>query len=311
MQHSSQLLVELLRCPISGEPLRWRDSQLVSASGHHEYPLSADGIPLFAKDFRSEDAGTQEQHYDRVAQAYVENLDYPHTQEYMAFLDEALLRVVDPKGLDTIAEVCCGHGEAFKLLRGRFRRGVGVDISETMLKAAVKLHDAPHLTFVQGDATRLPLADGVFDSVFMLGGVHHVNARRALFGEIHRILKPGGRFYFREPVSDFFLWRLIRALIYRMSPALDHRTERPLQRRDTEPLLAEAGLACEHWSTEGFLGFCLFMNSDVLVFNRAFRHVPGIRTITRAATRFDRWVTRLPALSHAGLQVIGCAVKRA
>jgi hypothetical protein len=39
------------------------------------------------------------------------------------------------------------------------------------------------------------------------------------------------------------------------------------------------------WKTYGFLGFCLLMNSDVLIFNRLFRFIPGIRAITRAFAR--------------------------
>jgi hypothetical protein len=51
------------------------------------------------------------------------------------------------------------------------------------------------------------------------------------------------------------------------------------------------------------------MNSDVLVVNRLFRFVPGIRAITRGATRLDEVMLRLPGLGGAGLQVIGVAEK--
>ena len=83
-----------------------------------------------------------------------------------------------------------------------------------------------------------------------------------------RILKPDGWLYFREPVSDFALWRWIRAVVYRLPPMLDHETERPLLYDETAPVLSASGLSLRHWTTHGFLGFCLFMNSDVLVFNR-------------------------------------------
>ena len=61
------------------------------------------------------------------------------------------------------------------------------------------------------------------------------------------------------------------------------------------------------WKTYGFLGFCFLMNSDVLVFNRVFRFIPGIRALTRIAIKFDDWTVRMPALRHAGLQVVGWA----
>jgi SAM-dependent methyltransferase len=190
-------------------------------------------------------------------------------------------------------------------------RGVGVDLSPEMLKAASHSHGDAKFCFVQGDATGLPLASQAFDTVFMLGGVHHVPNRDLLFKEVARILKPGGRFIFREPVSDFWPWRLLRAIVYRLSPTLDHENERPLRLHETAPPLAAAGLKLERWTTHGFLGFCVFMNSDVLVINRLFRFVPGIRRITRAAARFDDAVLRLPGLAGRGLQVIGCAVKPA
>jgi hypothetical protein len=98
-------------------------------------------------------------------------------------------------------------------------------------------------------------------------------------------------------------------LVYRFSPALDHETERPLCREETLPILTRTGLHCSHWSTHGFLGFCVFMNSDVLVFNRLFRFLPGIRAITRGFTWLDDLTLRLPDLASAGLQVVGVAKK--
>jgi ubiquinone/menaquinone biosynthesis C-methylase UbiE len=136
----------------------------------------------------------------------------------MQYLDRAVLDEVDSSRLETVAEICCGQGDAFKLLGNDFGRGIGVDISVAMLKAAQAEHRRQKLSFAQGDAVMLPLAEEAFDSVFMLGGIHHVNDRHNLFGEVARILKPGGAFYFREPVSDFFLWRWLRSVIYRLSP---------------------------------------------------------------------------------------------
>lgn len=297
--------VDLLRSPVSGAPLTVVGNDLADAENH--YPITASGIPLFAQMALSDDARRQEAHYDTVAEAYLRNLTYPHTREYMGFLDRMFLDAVAPGNLGTVAEICCGRGEAFELVKDRVERGVGVDVSTAMLEVARREHPETKLTFVQGDATRLPLATAAFDCVFILGGIHHVNDRRALFNEVARILKPDGTLYFREPVSDFFLWRWLRAVIYRLSPGLDHTTERPLLWEETVPLLEEAGLQTSRWKTHGFLGFCFFMNSDILFVNRLFRFVPGIRAITRAFTVLDEWVTNLPGMARSGLQVIGVA----
>lgn len=282
---------------------------LITASGRHRYPITSSGIPLFATQIISAEAKRQQQHYDKVAAAYVENLSYPHTEEYFRYLDGALLAVVGDGPLGATAEICCGRGEAIRLIGDRVSHGIGVDISQAMLEAAQRDLRRPELLFVQGDATMLPLQASRFDHVFMLGGIHHVNDRRALFREVFRILKPRGRFIYREPVSDFFLWRWLRAVIYRVSPALDAGTERPLRHADTVPVLEQAGLRSRVWRTYGFLGGALLLNSDVLVFNRAFRFLPGIRGLTRAMAKLDDWTVRLPPLRHAGLQVIGMAEK--
>lgn len=308
----ASVVLDKLRCPVSGEGLQLRGEELVSESGANRYRVGPRGIPLFAEEFCSEAGRAQQEHYDKVAAAYLENLTYPHTDEYMAYLDRVFLRVLElaPDGsLGESAEICCGRGEAFVLLRDRMTTGVGVDISTSMLEAAVDDFTESRFSFVQGDATMLPIEDEQFDNVFMFGGIHHVSNREKLFSEIARVLRPGGCFYWREPVSDFFLWRWIRAVVYKLAPALDAETERPLLFSETEPPLRKAGLELEAWDTYGFLGFCFFMNSDVLVFNRLFRYLPGIRALTRLVTKVDDLTVKLPGLKRAGLQVVGRARK--
>ena len=299
----------LLRCPATGQPLqRLPDGRLATGDRRHTYDVSAYGVPLFAVSALSNDAAIQQRHYDRIAALYVESLGYPHTIEYSAYLDRVLMDAVVPSRLGLVAEICCGRGEACRLLQAKAGRLVGVDVSARMLEQAARdLGD--RCIFLQGDATRIPLASAAFDSVFILGGIHHVNQRSALFAEVFRILKPGGYFYWREPVSDFFLWRWIRAVIYRISPQLDSQTERPLLWEETVPVLEQAGFTVEVWKTVGFLGFCLFMNADVLIFNRLFRFLPGIRRLTRLFCAIDDATTRTSALERSGLIVVGRARK--
>ena len=303
-------MVLRLRCPETGNVLQRDGAFLRTEDSAHRYRVNELGVPLFAESVLSSDAERQREHYDRIAAVYVENLDYPHTQVYTAYLDRALHDAIGDRDLGVTAELCCGRGEALRLLADRITEGFGVDISEEMLNAAIHEGVPESWTLVQGDATKVPLADESVDSVAMLGGIHHVNDREGLFREIARILKPGGRFYWREPVSDFLLWRGLRALIYRLSPALDHETERPLRYAKTKPPLDNAGLTLEHWHTYGYAGFCLFMNSDVLVFNRAFRYLPGIRALTRFSVWLDDLVARTPGMRMRGLQVVGVASKK-
>jgi len=300
---------EILKDPLSNfsadkkkdEFLLMKDGSLIQVLDHD--------IPLFAEKAISHDAQVQQKHYDKVATNYMTNLGYPHTQEYHAYLDQVLLNQVLEAKLGKVAEICCGHADAFSLVKDRTELGVGVDISTAMLMHAKSRFNTNKILFVQGDATQLPLTSESFDHVFMLGGIHHVLDRKSLFSEIQRILKPGGKFFFREPVSDFIVWKALRGIIYRLSPGLSYETEAPLHYSSTKFDLESSHLKLKFWHTYGFLGFCLFMNSDILIFNRLFRFIPGIRSITRFFTRLDDWTGRIPGLSKMGLQVIGVAVK--
>jgi ubiquinone/menaquinone biosynthesis C-methylase UbiE len=292
--HKAYRLKEKLCCPLTHAKLRWYDNKVSSEDGSNTYAITPSGIPLFADEYCSVSAERQRKHYDQsFADNYLENLGYPHTQEYMSYLNSLFSSIVDKEDLGEVAEICCGHGEVISLFGKQLGVGIGVDVSQAMLeKAKITYGDYGNFIFVQGDATMLPLESNSFKSVIILGGIHHVPDREELFKEIFRVLKPGGRFYFREPVSDFFIWRWIRAMIYAISPSLDSETERPLLWKETVPILRKVGFLLKSWKTCGFIGFCFFMNSDVLIFNKGFRFIPGIRSITRFSSKIDEFILK-------------------
>jgi ubiquinone/menaquinone biosynthesis C-methylase UbiE len=297
----------MLQCPLTGQPLRLHERTLVSEDGAHSYRLSASGVPLFGESWLSPEGAVQRDHYERIADAYLNNLSYPHTREYLAYMDRAVLKLTAGEQMGAVAEICCGAGEAFRLFDGSVQLGIGVDVSQSMLETARRdIPDEARL-FVNGDAMRLPLRDSQFDMVVMLGGIHHVNDRDRLLAEVRRILKPRGVFIWREPLDDFFLWRLLRAIVYKLSPTLESHTERPLRRRDTQARLERAGFTLEIWRTMGFFGYCFLMNSDVLAINRIWQYVPAATALTSAAATIDEWTLTWPFLSGAGLAVVGRA----
>ena len=187
--------VDLLRCPETGVALVFENGRLTTADGERAYQVLGNGICIFAENIVSPASKAQQAHYDRIAKAYFTNIGYPHTQEYMAYLDRELLDAVRDAKLGTVAEICCGRGEAIHLLKHEMDCAVGIDISFAMLEGARQAHPEEKFLFVQGDATALPLASGAFDNVFMLGGIHHVPDREALFSEVARVLKPGGLYH--------------------------------------------------------------------------------------------------------------------
>lgn len=297
----------ILRCPRTRSLLRREGNLLISEADGTQYPIY-DGIISFGSNLQLIPSRVQAEHYDRISIQYLTNLQYAHTQEYISYLDKELRGVLERNTLGVIAELCCGAGEVAHVFENQYSQLIGIDVSLNMLRLAVKKDS--NALYVHGDATTLPLADESCDSVVMIGGIHHVPDRERLFREIFRVLKPGGRFLFREPLNDFWLWRFIRAIVYRLSPALDFNTERPIRYRDTAPLLEKIGFDIVEWKPVGFAGFCLFMNSDVMVINRIFRFLPGIRTLVRACTKFDKFITSKSSLRNVGLLVVCLARKR-
>jgi len=65
---------------------------------------------------------------------------------------------------------------------------IGVDPSAGMMSASVA-----GLTLVRGRAEALPFATGAFDFLTLGFALRHLSDLDRVFGEFHRVLKPGGR----------------------------------------------------------------------------------------------------------------------
>src|SRR5579863_5361445 len=87
--NSVDRFLDILRCPITGATLRHEQGALVSLDRTRSYRLGAAGVPLFAEHHLSAEATSQRHHYNKIAAAYTANLGYPHTREYLAYLDRA------------------------------------------------------------------------------------------------------------------------------------------------------------------------------------------------------------------------------
>jgi ubiquinone/menaquinone biosynthesis C-methylase UbiE len=95
----------------------------------------------------------------------------------------ALERVGD--SVDRALDVGTGTGGGARVLADRFPQAevVGVDVSQGMLEEARRL--LPGVSFVEGDAAKLPFEDESFDLV--------ANANMIPFpDEVARVLRPGG-----------------------------------------------------------------------------------------------------------------------
>lgn len=87
----------------------------------------------------------------------------------------------------------CGTGRYARLLIRRGTRVVGMDLSMAMLSRARSATGADAARWLQGQVERLPFVDAAFEMVVSGLVVDHVENLRAFFGEVRRVLRPGGR----------------------------------------------------------------------------------------------------------------------
>ena len=120
--------------------------------------------------------------------------------EFTEFLAETL----KPRSGNRILDVGCGEGLG-EVAIGRLHisqvRLVGVDLSLPKVVAA-RQETASHnqrVQFAAADACRLPFGDGVFDSLFSVAVLQHVNDVESAVAEFARVTAPRGRVVAVEP----------------------------------------------------------------------------------------------------------------
>ncbi|HEX3605320.1 MAG TPA: methyltransferase domain-containing protein [Candidatus Dormibacteraeota bacterium] len=126
--------------------------------------------------------------FDRAARIYdhgwLQRIAYRPGQD-------AVVAELCAAGSRRVLDVGCGTGILATLVRQRSRdtRVVGCDLSLGMLRRAA---ERVRGTWLQADALRLPLRDGVLDAVVSTQAFHFIPDRPAALREFHRVLEPGG-----------------------------------------------------------------------------------------------------------------------
>jgi ubiquinone/menaquinone biosynthesis C-methylase UbiE len=101
----------------------------------------------------------------------------------------------------TVIDVGCGNGDTVRWLAARGARVTGLDKRDMLAKAQANPSVGLE-TYVEGEAQRLPFADGSADVVLFLASFHHVPVALMpdAVRECRRVLKEGGLAVFIEPV---------------------------------------------------------------------------------------------------------------
>jgi demethylmenaquinone methyltransferase/2-methoxy-6-polyprenyl-1,4-benzoquinol methylase len=102
-----------------------------------------------------------------------------------------------------VLDLCTGTADLLleALRSGRASGGLGVDLSHQMLvrgREKLAAAGASRCGLAGGDAERLPVRDGAFDGALVAFGIRNVGDPPAALREVHRALRPGGRFVVLE-----------------------------------------------------------------------------------------------------------------
>jgi demethylmenaquinone methyltransferase/2-methoxy-6-polyprenyl-1,4-benzoquinol methylase len=141
--------------------------------------------------------------FDSVAKRYDLMNDLMSGGLHRAWKDALVTAANPPKNERTFAllDVAGGTGDVAFRVAGAAGSGTRItvaDINAEMLavgrKRAAELGVDDVVTFVEGNAEKLPLPDRSFDCVTIAFGIRNVPRINAALAEAHRVLRIGGRF---------------------------------------------------------------------------------------------------------------------
>lgn len=206
----------------------------------------------------------------------------------------AVLRLGDVRG-KRVLDLGCGDGWFSVILAKRGAHVTAFDVSIEAIRTAQQRAAANDVTdrtdFAVASAYHLPFATDSFDLIAGMAILHHVTEKETVARELRRILKPGGRGVFMEPLGDSLLLERIRQFVPVPSGAPDDPDQWRSQFKHSEiaPLRA-AGLEV------GWQDFHLFSRLD---------RVTKSESIRRALNHLDRiLLATLPPLRRFARAIV-------
>lgn len=143
----------------------------------------------------------QQKLYDKKAPVYLKHHGDCYSQAYREkFIRRPLFNINFDLHGKKILDAMAAFGPETGFLIERGADVIGLDISPANARLYEERWNRQCLVAI---IHKSGLPDSFFDVVYICGGLHHI---LPLLGttlqEIHRILKPGGYFYFMEPNKD-------------------------------------------------------------------------------------------------------------
>jgi len=138
------------------------------------------------------------EHFDRIAARYAHKDLRPSSGCARRQRLESTLSVVPMNPSWQVLEVGCGAGFAAPYIRGRCRGYVGLDHSRELVRFAGERNGGPGTEFVAASIAEFA-TDQMFDLIFMIGVLHHLEDIGDAMAALMQLLSPGGYMVANEP----------------------------------------------------------------------------------------------------------------
>lgn len=108
-----------------------------------------------------------------------------------------------------VLDLGCGRGQETIEAAGQVGTtgwATGLDLTQAMIDEARSQAAAAgveNIGFVHGDIEALPFSAASYDAVISNCVINHARSKQKAYEEIHRVLKPGGRFVISDAVTKF------------------------------------------------------------------------------------------------------------
>ena len=138
----------------------------------------------------------------------------------LQIVGESLCEAVDLESGWRVLDVACGNGNAALAAARRWCKVTGLDYVPALIERATARARAEGLEvdFMEGDAERLPFADGHFDAALSTFGIMFTADQERAAREIIRVVKPGGRIGLANWTPEGFIGQLLKTVGKHVAP---------------------------------------------------------------------------------------------
>lgn len=206
-------LLEILRCPVTHQPIRLEDPEyhegkicsgwLVSEDGQHRYPIR-NFIPRFVPESNyADNFGMQ---WNKFRQTQLDSYS-GHSISTDRFWKATGWRPEDITG-KWVLDAGCGAGRFAEVALLAGAKVIALDYSNAVDACYANLKAHPNLHVVQGDIYALPFPHEFFPFVYSLGVLQHTPDVARAFAALPPMVVKGGRL-----CADFY-WKRFRTMMH-------------------------------------------------------------------------------------------------